>query len=115
MANVFEQLQFAIGSLCQDGSAKRLHDLLYSDALSGELVLCRAHETECAHPDGLKVDIACRDFEDTGRDVDSSVLERGSACTGCRESSMGVVHSRSEDGESGWPEHGGHEDVVGGV
>jgi len=44
MSQVLQELQFAVGTLGQDRCAERLHDLLDSDGLVCELVLCRAEE-----------------------------------------------------------------------
>lgn len=66
MSDMLEQLEFSIGSLCQDWSREWLHDLLHRYTLSCELIFCRTDEAEGAHSDGLEVDIACGDFEDAG-------------------------------------------------
>lgn len=66
VANMLEELELSISSLCQDRSGEWLHDLLDGDALTSQLVLCRTYEAECAHSDGLEVDIARCDLEDAG-------------------------------------------------
>lgn len=40
MAQMFQELQFAICSLGQDGCAERLHNLLDGDGRSGQLISC---------------------------------------------------------------------------
>lgn len=83
VSEVLEQLEFSIGALGEDGRGKRLHNLLYRDGLTSELVFGGAvegwhgqrrgvrgvgegpwrgtgvpHETEGAHADRLKVGVA---------------------------------------------------------
>jgi hypothetical protein len=41
MSQVLQELQLAVGALGQDRCAERLHDLLDSNSLVCELVLCR--------------------------------------------------------------------------
>ena len=41
MSQVLQELQLAVGTLGQDRCAERLHDLLDSDGLVCELILCR--------------------------------------------------------------------------
>ena len=40
MTQVLEEFQFSVGALRQDRRAERFHDLLDSDSLTGELILC---------------------------------------------------------------------------
>lgn len=40
MAQMFQELQFAICSLGQDGCAERLHNFLDGDGRSGQLISC---------------------------------------------------------------------------
>lgn len=42
MFQVLEQLEFAVGSFRENGSAEGLHDLLDRDSLAGKLILCGA-------------------------------------------------------------------------
>lgn len=44
MSQVLQKLQFAVSALGQHGCAERLHDLLDSNSLVCELILCR---TDC--------------------------------------------------------------------
>lgn len=41
VSQMLQELQLAVGTLGQDRCAERLHDLLDSDGLACELVLCR--------------------------------------------------------------------------
>lgn len=42
MLEMFEQLEFSVGALGEDGGAEGLHDLLDGHRLAGQLVFCRA-------------------------------------------------------------------------
>lgn len=76
---MFQQLQLAVCSFGEDGSAKGLHYFLHGDRLPGELILCRARrwmcqawdsrleaearacspdQTESSHTDGLKIRVS---------------------------------------------------------
>lgn len=64
VTNVFEQLELSVGTLGENGSGKRFHDLLDGNRGACELVVCGADQTESAHADGLQVDISGGDLKD---------------------------------------------------
>jgi hypothetical protein len=39
---MFQELELTVGTLGQDGGAKRLHNLFNRHGLAGELIFCRA-------------------------------------------------------------------------
>lgn len=45
MAKMLQELQLSIGTFREYGCAKRFHDLLDSDGLTGELIFCGAGKT----------------------------------------------------------------------
>lgn len=51
MAKMLQQLELTVGSLGEDWSTERLHDLLDCNGLSGELVLCGAEQRSASVAD----------------------------------------------------------------
>lgn len=48
MPQVLQKLQLAVGTLGQDGGTEGLHDLLDSNSLTCQLILCRADKAKCS-------------------------------------------------------------------
>ena len=79
MSNMFEQFQFAVGSLSQNGGTKGLDDFLDSNCLTGQIVAggafgrrqqdseracCRCSvpdKTKCSHANGLQFGVSGSD------------------------------------------------------
>ena len=64
MTDVLEQFELSVGALGEHRGGEGLHDLLDGHRSVGELVICRANETESTHSDGSQVDIAGGYLED---------------------------------------------------
>jgi len=65
---MLEQLELPVRPLAKHRRRERLHDLLDGDAGARQLILGAADEPECAHSDGLQVDIARCHFKDCAED-----------------------------------------------
>jgi len=69
MPQVLQQLQFTVGTLGQDRCAERLHDLLDSNGLVCELILCRTDKTKSSHSNGGQFRITAGDLEGGSEDL----------------------------------------------
>lgn len=80
MAQMLEELEFAVRALRQDGGTEGLHDFLHSHFLARQLICCTAYKAESTHSHGLELGVPSGDLEIRAKYLDSNeVVHRGMA------------------------------------
>lgn len=77
VAQVLEQLEFSVCSLCKHRRQEGLHDFLHGDVLARQLVDCQAHKSKRTHAHRVEVGVAAGDFEHGAEDLCSGELSQG--------------------------------------